>query len=404
MKSGGEISFNPNSARDLNNDSRIDKNELEKGLSGTPAEIAALKNNPSALITLPSGLKLTWQQLQAYVDSSVQKGQNLTQAANFSAELGAEAQRNSLLGKGSETASEIDLMKNALSRGTYPVNLSGRVFSNKSELQTAIDQRVRDLGQTIAQIRRANVGLGRSENADIPSRLLTQAGISSGENGNGNGTSTFQARSMSLPASQQGPSGGQGAQNGQGGQGARAMGLPGTGGGYGFPFGGGMEPPTSAAYASALYMDGSISEGLGMIGRSQREGQKLMLLFFYYARMAESGDIGAMYQLIKFVNYIIAKDKARQNIQITSKLIQLQDLSRKSTEALMSVATDDPEKQADFTKALHKAKSEEQTIATSQKLLADMLQEFAQVVESLTNSTKFLLEAEGRIMRTVTRP
>lgn len=164
-------------------------------------------------------------------------------------------------------------------------------------------------------------------------------------------------------------------------------------------------PNSSAAYASALYLDSDISQGLGDIFKSRREGQKLMMLFFHLARMAESGDLGAMYQFIKFINYIIAKDKARQNIKISSKLIQLQDLSRKSTELLMQTPTDgDPKQVNAFTKAIHQAKAEETAISTSQKLLADMLQEFAHVVEALTSSTKFLLEAWGRVLRTVTRP
>ena len=65
----------------------------------------------------------------------------------------------------------------------------------------------------------------------------------------------------------------------------------------------------------------------------------------------------------------------------------------------MATPSDDPNKQNDFTKALYKAKSEETSIATSQKLLADMLQEFGHVVETLINSTKFMLDAWGRALR-----
>lgn len=162
---------------------------------------------------------------------------------------------------------------------------------------------------------------------------------------------------------------------------------------------------TPSSYAAGLYADSAISDGIGQLGKSRSEGQKLMLLFMYFARMAMSGDLGSMYQLIQFINYIIAKDKARQNIQISSKLIQLQDLSRKATETLMSTPTEGKSDKEinEFTKALHKAKSQESTISTSQKLLADMLQEFAHVTEAMTNSSKFLLDAWGRTMRTATR-
>ena len=128
-----------------------------------------------------------------------------------------------------------------------------------------------------------------------------------------------------------------------------------------------------------------------------------MMLFFYFARMAESGDPFAMYNFIKFITYIVSKDKARQNIHVGSKLIQLQDLSRQATETLMATPTDDPNKIHEFTKALHQAKSQETTISTSQKLLADMLQEYAHVTESLVNSTKALQDSWARVMRTVSQ-
>ena len=144
-------------------------------------------------------------------------------------------------------------------------------------------------------------------------------------------------------------------------------------------------------------MDNYLSDGFEGALRSRAEGQKLMMLFFYFARMAESGDLGAMYQFIKFITYIISKDKARQNIQISTKLIQLQEASRKATEALMKAPTDD---QSAFAKVMQETRGQEAAISTSQKLLADMLQEFAHVVETLTNSVKNLLDAWGRVQRT----
>ena len=48
-------------------------------------------------------------------------------------------------------------------------------------------------------------------------------------------------------------------------------------------------------------------------------------------------------------------------------------------------------------------KSAHESIATSQKLIAQMMEEMAEVVESLTSATKSALDANGRILRTVSR-
>jgi len=215
--------------------------------------------------------------------------------------------------------------------------------------------------------------------------------------GSGSGNTGFGEARASVTSSSSGPLGGQtnGTQGSNNGTGARAMGT-GNGGGSSSLFDG-LNPPSSAAYARALYMDNLISDGLGQVGNRTREGQRLMMLFLYYARMAESGDLGAMYQFMKFITYIISKDKAKQNIQISTQLIKLQDQSRKASDALMGTDNKD---QTEFTKMLQKTQSEQAQIATSQKLMADMLQEFSQVVETLTNSVKTMLDAWGRVQRT----
>lgn len=180
------------------------------------------------------------------------------------------------------------------------------------------------------------------------------------------------------------------------------MNGPGFGpGGGGYPLFGDMQLPTSSAYAASLYMDGYISDGLGQIGRSQREARRLMMLFFYYARMAESGDLGAMYQFMRFITYVISKDKARQTIKLTTLILREQDKSKKALDDLFKLdgASTDPAQQAEFTKTLHRTKAIETETATNQKLGADMIQEFGHVTEALNNSLRFMLDAWGRVLR-----
>lgn len=159
----------------------------------------------------------------------------------------------------------------------------------------------------------------------------------------------------------------------------------------------------SQAYMSALSTDNSISASWDAITTNQNRGKQLMMLFFYFAKMAESGDMGAMYQFMKFITYIISKDKAKQQIEMGKKLIQLQDLSRQWTNKLVNMSTDsnNPNASNELAKTMTIVKSETDAIATSQKLISQMMEEFSQVVETLTNVTKSALEAHSRIMRTV---
>jgi len=261
--------------------------------------------------------------------------------------------------------------------------------------RTALNVEKAKLDQLINQAQAS----GAMRNAQLRQSMqdsLQLAGRTAPE-GSGGGSGQFKAQTVSPQSNMPAP-----AQAGAGGANlpapAAMTASPTAGAGYGPNLFNGMNP-TTAAYANALALDSNISDGIGMAGKARREGQRLMMLFFFFARMAESGDLGAMYQFIKFITYIIAKDKARQNIQIGSKLIQLQDLSRKATDALLATSTDE-KNMGEFMKAQQKAKSEVDTISTSQKLMADMLQEFAHVVESMVNSTKNLLDAWGRVLRT----
>lgn len=161
----------------------------------------------------------------------------------------------------------------------------------------------------------------------------------------------------------------------------------------------------SASYLSALNVEGDIADAWESITKSQNRGKELMMLFYYFARMAESGDMGAMYQFMKFITYIISKDKAKQQIEMGKKLIELQDLSRKWTDKLLNVKTDssDPNSSAELMKTMTIVKSETDSIATSQKLISQMMEEFATVVESLTSVTKGAVQSWQRILQTVSR-
>lgn len=206
-----------------------------------------------------------------------------------------------------------------------------------------------------------------------------------------------------------GSAGGSAGGNGMGGKAA-------TGGAFGTP-GWGLDSGmgAKAAYgtngffnpASLMQMDlfnDAKFAAFDQLGKSQKQ-QQMMLLYFYFARMAMSGDMGAMYQFMMFLTTIISKDKAMQNLSMGNKLIELQDRSRIATEEILkiSVDNDDPASMNKMQQALTKNKTEEGAIATSQKLISQMMEEMAQVVETLTNATKGALEAHGRILRSVSR-
>lgn len=167
--------------------------------------------------------------------------------------------------------------------------------------------------------------------------------------------------------------------------------------------GGGMPTFSSDAYMKTMAMEGDIQSSWDSINKNTNRGKQLMMLFFYFARMAESGDMTAMYQFMKFITYVISKDKAKQQIEMGKKLIQLQELSRQWTNKLLNVQTNSNDAAAsnELMKTMTIVKSETDAIATSQKLISQMMEEFAQVVETLTNTTKAALETAGRISRTV---
>lgn len=171
---------------------------------------------------------------------------------------------------------------------------------------------------------------------------------------------------------------------------------------YGATPGTGVFDATAMFKASAL--DNFKLEALDTINESQKK-QKMMMLFFYFAQMAMSGDIGAMYQFMRFITYVISRDKAMQNVWMGTKLMQLQDVSREATQRLLNMdqKEGDLESQTKFAKAMQEIKSEEGMIATDQKLIAQMMEEFGQVTEALSTTTKGLLDMYGSTLRTLSK-
>jgi hypothetical protein len=179
-----------------------------------------------------------------------------------------------------------------------------------------------------------------------------------------------------------------------------AVGGGGWGGGYGFGTGG----FDFSAFLASTYNDRSILEGWDALGRGSMEQQKMLMLFFYFARMAMSGDLGAMYRFLQFITYLISHDKAIMNIHMASKLIELETMNRNALKELLNTPTGgagDLDAQGQFTKQLQLTQSVQSSTATSQKLIAQMMEEMAQVVEVLTSTTKAALEANGRVLQRI---
>ncbi len=136
---------------------------------------------------------------------------------------------------------------------------------------------------------------------------------------------------------------------------------------------------------------------------NKKKGDELIRLFYYYARLAASGDMGAIYQFLKFITYIISKDKAKQTIELGKKLIVMQEWSRTWTNKLLDVETDpnNASSSSELMKTMTLVKSETDAIASSMKLLSQTMESFSTDIETMTNVAKNAAEAHARIMRKV---
>lgn len=171
----------------------------------------------------------------------------------------------------------------------------------------------------------------------------------------------------------------------------KASGAPGQSG----------NPFDLGAFLQSRMMETMNMNSFDQVGKSQAEQKKMMMLFMYFAMMAMSGDIGAMTSFMQFITTIIQKDKASLNISMANKLIELEDANRKSVDILTNTISYDPNNPQvanDFAKVMERVKADQGSIATSQKLIAQMMEDFAQVSEFLNNLQKSLLDVRGRLL------
>lgn len=162
----------------------------------------------------------------------------------------------------------------------------------------------------------------------------------------------------------------------------------------------GQQLDVAALMQSNFFQTANLNS-LDQLGKTQMDQKKMMMLFMYFAMQAMSGDIGAMTAFMQFISTIILKDKSMQNVNMANKLIELEDNSRKATDQLLNTASYDPNNPqvaADFQKVMERTKADQGSIATSQKLIAQMMEEFAQVSEFLNNLQKSLLDVRGRLL------
>ncbi|MDO8526333.1 MAG: hypothetical protein Q7T03_01440 [Deltaproteobacteria bacterium] len=399
MKSGGELRLDMNKVHDTDGNNVISESELKSGVVDKATGV-----NPDGLSSTDSVQygddNYQWKDLK-YLATQVstngdqitpdtvreEKRAGLLKEVSTQAEAVKKAERE--LANLPKVKTEDDPTKKE-SKNAAIEHAKSQLAAENQKLEKAMDAALRaGASRNDSVIRRAKA---------VQTSASTAGGVAAEETSSGGSGGTLSRtsqppRASAMEVGDQSAAGQTVANGGGNSGGARGVGAD--------PFSG-LQPMSSAAYARALDADGFVSAGMDDISKSRQEGQRLMRLFMYYAKMAESGDLGAMYQFIKFITYIISKDKAKQNIQISTKLIQLQDMSRKATDALMKAKSDgnSNKEMNDFTKALQQARSDEGTISTSQKLLADILQEFAHVVEALVNVTKNMLDAWGRVLRT----
>lgn len=360
--------------KDVNNDQKIDAADFDQ-------QMANVKQGD--MVEVDGVGKFSFDELQAKL-ATIKSSFLAASASNLSPEQ-SEAQIKSAKSN----------ISNLFAQGKEAEEMVNNLKS-KGNLSPEEQQRVRDTETKLLHLKemiKANIQnlqklVGPDKPTGLDSKILEFAGLSpEGQGGEAKAQMTMG-----------------GGQAGTAQTGAKAMG---TQPGFTPPANWGAQTAypqfSTSAYMQSTAMEDSILSSFDSVLKNQNKGKQLMMLFFYFARMAESGDLGAMYQFMKFLTYIISKDKAKQQIDMGKKLIELQDLSRKWTDKLLGMQTNstDPNSSNDFMKVMTQVKSETDAIATSQKLISQMMEEFSQIVETLTNTTKAALEANGRVMRTV---
>ncbi|MFH1874112.1 MAG: hypothetical protein ABH859_02875 [Pseudomonadota bacterium] len=364
---------------DRNSDNRIDHQDVAASRTGDDA-ITEPTNLSGTTVrvgetTFTIGQNETWEQFLNRIE------QTMAQAASAPEPAAARTELQSLNRSMSSINNQISQLETELNNPSTPENRQQEIREQLQELRQQLQQ----------QIQRAeflNQQVSRGDRVDIPSEYYSAAEMEQpGANGRNTAAMTTGGSQGSQPRAQ----------------------TTGRSAGFTPPMNWGaqtgMPAFNSSAYMQSMAMEDSILSSYDSVLQTTSRGRQLMMMFFHFAKMAESGDMGAMYQFMKFITYVISKDKAKQQIDMGRKLIELQDTSRKYTDMLMNQQTDasDPNSSNEFMKTMTLVKSETDSIATSQKLISNMMEEMAMVVENLTSVTKGALDAYGRILRTVSR-
>ena len=157
----------------------------------------------------------------------------------------------------------------------------------------------------------------------------------------------------------------------------------------------------SDAFIKTMHLDNLTQDAFGDALQNSNRGREMMLLFHYLAQRAASGDIGAMYEFMKFVGYIISKDKAKELIQDATQMMKMQEQEREANKMIydFNVDPNDPASSMEYSKRMIFVKQETDSINTNMKLLGQKMEVVGQTVEVITNMVQNLLEVKGRVER-----
>ena len=255
MRSGGRVEFDPNRITDSNNNGSIDGQEgsVERGLTGVESGRSVdndttvwFNNNP-----------YRWADLRGAIATS--QHQVATSGANLTPdEVSRQVNQSHVNPSQTALLQEMEAQSAAVQSAQRNVQVAEQALTNAGSNQAAHDAAQATLNAAQATLGRLQSSLqnmlAQARNMGIPENRLRPYAQMLGEaardgGSGGNGSARFMTSSPSfqpLP----GPAGGAPAQNGQP---ARGIGLPGYLPPGGDPLFSGMQPPSSAAYASALY-------------------------------------------------------------------------------------------------------------------------------------------------------
>lgn len=161
----------------------------------------------------------------------------------------------------------------------------------------------------------------------------------------------------------------------------------------------------SDAFIQSQVLDDFAQTSFDEVLKNQRQGQHLAMAIHRAMARAQTGDLGEMYQFCRLLTHIVARDKGKQLTDYGMKVLQLQDEHRKWTNKLLGheFNANDPNANTEFTKLMTQVKAETDSIATSQKLLAQTMEETTVVIETMTGVMTSARDAWARVMRRETQ-